>query len=531
MILRKPYAILIKYFKVIHIVLFVLCCYLMFTLKSNYDFLKECVNYEGISYYDGIANEHLPAILFVVTIILLLAGIAILLLMKQKNKPVLYYRVLIIYSTVLFVCLIILRSFYSGLKSSTPDLLTISAYRDISMALYLVSFYFIGVTFIRGFGFDIKKFSFEQDLKELKGLEVTDADNEEFEVALEFDKEKWRSKIRKEKRLMSYYLKENAKILIMIGSAAIIIGGTLAYIDYKENVKIYKENEEVTFDGIVYKINNTYVTDTAKNGKKLKGQYVIVQFSCVAAGEDKKINVGSTKLTINGKEYRPNTQLGKDFNDIGTPYVKQYVGSTPQQFIFVFDVDKNLKGDFLLQVFKELGSGKDLVKYGKISLKPKYFFNEINEENAYGTEVDVSKSFLKRGTVNIKDHEIAQRYIVDYEECKDIIGSDEKDCKQFKKSIFSVTGNNILKIGYESKDLKVNNIRYYFNLEYLDNGKEISISNDELILAYKDNEYLYFEVPSYVDDSDEFNIILNIRDSFYKFKDKINKEEVKEVEG
>ena len=516
MILRKPYAILIKFFKLIHIILFVLCVYLMFVLKNNYEFLKQCVSYEGISYYQELAGDKIPTTLFIVAFILLIAGTAILFLMKQKNKPVLYYRVLIIYSIVLFVILILLRNFYSSLKDVKPDLLTISAYRDCSLFIYIITFYFIGVTFIRGFGFDIRKFSFEQDLKELKGLEVTEDDNEEFEVALEFDKDKWISKFRKEKRLLSYYLRENSKILSIISIVIILIGGIWSYLDYTENTKVFKEKEEIEFGNIIYRIDNTYVTNKSKDGTDLKKQFVIVQFACVSNSGEHQINVHSTKLMIGDKEYRPNTQIGSYFSDIGTLYVKQFITKDAKRFIFVFEVDTNLSGDYTLYLFKDLGSNEELIKYGKIKLSPKYFLNDINEEISMGTNTNLSKSFLNNGNINIKDYEIKSKYIVEYEDCKNK-GKDNEKCTQYKKSIFSESGNNILRLSYESSDIDIKSLKSYFNLEYNQNGKTKTVSNKEMIYSFSDKEYIYFEVPSYINSDLEISIILNIRDSIYKF--------------
>ena len=47
MVLRRPYAFLIKYFKLIHIILFILFAYITFKANNIVTFFKDYILYNG----------------------------------------------------------------------------------------------------------------------------------------------------------------------------------------------------------------------------------------------------------------------------------------------------------------------------------------------------------------------------------------------------------------------------------------------------------------------------------------------------
>ena len=58
MVIRKPYAFLIKYFKIIHIVIFITLIFLLFKLRAIYIFFKN--KYINFLYFKGIKNFFTP---------------------------------------------------------------------------------------------------------------------------------------------------------------------------------------------------------------------------------------------------------------------------------------------------------------------------------------------------------------------------------------------------------------------------------------------------------------------------------------
>ena len=176
MIIRKPYAFLIKYFKIIHIAIFILLSILLFKLRAIYMFFKNYLLTGTYIYVSNMASKYIGFPLILISIILIGAFLLIFLLMKQKKKPIIYYLSALIYASLCFISFIILTSVFSSLEFSSLSNRTIALLRDLSMILYYADFIFIIVSFIRGFGFDIKKFNFDKDLQV---LDITEKDREE----------------------------------------------------------------------------------------------------------------------------------------------------------------------------------------------------------------------------------------------------------------------------------------------------------------------------------------------------------------
>ena len=91
--------------------------------------------------------------------------------------------------------------------------------------------------FIRSLGFDVKKFNFKSDLKE---LEITDKDSEEIELNLNFQTYKAERTIRRFIRELKYYYLENKKVIYIIGAALVIILGFLIYKNTEKIKYTYK---------------------------------------------------------------------------------------------------------------------------------------------------------------------------------------------------------------------------------------------------------------------------------------------------
>ena len=95
MILRKPYAFLIKHFKMIHIILFLLGCFVLYQTNGLYSMIEE---YQQLMIYNETVNSVLtyvstPTILALVAIIII-SGVLIYLL-YYKKKPVIFYFLVI----------------------------------------------------------------------------------------------------------------------------------------------------------------------------------------------------------------------------------------------------------------------------------------------------------------------------------------------------------------------------------------------------------------------------------------------------
>ena len=96
MVLRKPYKFLIKHFKVIHLVLAIMSSYLLVRTNSLTKFFGEYISGNETLVAVGTSTEYFGLMMIMFIILLLVGLIAILIIMKMKDKPVVFYIISII---------------------------------------------------------------------------------------------------------------------------------------------------------------------------------------------------------------------------------------------------------------------------------------------------------------------------------------------------------------------------------------------------------------------------------------------------
>ena len=471
MIIRKPYAFLIKYFKVIHITLFVFMTYLLFKTRNIYIFFKDFLKTGTYTYIENIVSNYINIPMIIISIILIGILFLIYFLMKQKKKPVFYYLMAIIFYTVTFASLIFFMSVYSNLEYQSYSNQSLVIFRDLSMVLYYLNYFFIVISFVRGFGFNIKKFNFEKDIKE---LDITEADREEIEVSANVDYENVFNFFRKRKRYLKYYFKENSFILIVF--LVIILLGLTAYLSIDKFIinKNYSEGELISINNLEYIINNSYLTNKDKYGNFLKDKetyYLVVDFNVLNKNlENKKIEKDLSRVKIGKNYYYSKSNYVSKFNDLGVVYKNQLLmKGVNNNYIFVFEIGNlpNEKIVFELYSNKNVVNGEAVIKYKNIILDT-ITFKETNLCSFKLMEkINLENTYLENISFNLNDYEILDKYTYTYTKCdKDI---NDGECLDYEASIVPSIRKKLLKIDYAISDNDIN-IFDYLNVLYETNG-------------------------------------------------------------
>ena len=428
MILRKPYAILIKYFKLIHILMFVFFAYFVFVIRKIYLFFSDYVKTSNFTYFEDMTTRYVPIIVFFMVILLLGFAILIFLLMRKKDKPVLFYRLLILYCAILLVLFIYLFIFFRSLDTTVYEPLRIVINRDIVLFIYIINFFFVAFSFIRGFGFDIKKFSFDKDRKE---LQLEESDSEEYEVNVTIEKEDVVDYLNKQKREFKYYLKDNSLILSIAGGILLLGIIVYVYLNFFVINKVYKENQEVTNGKVSYVVNSSYVTKIDKYGKVLgnKNDYLIVNISVTNNQTTGYLDGQAFRIHIDDEYYYPLTSTCDMFTDLGECYKNQQLKvNTTNDFIMVYKIKTDYKKIYL-EILKNKG---DEYKYNKVLLDyQKFDVKEVNYQ--------MNDSFNINGNSHqIINYEISDRSEYQYEECVNEI------CNNYIKTVSPRMGEAVL---------------------------------------------------------------------------------------
>ena len=492
MILRRPYAFLIKYFKIIHVFLFGLFGFLLFSLRKIYLFLIDYVKKGTFNYTDNIAGKYVPIILIVLLFIAIISGIFIYLLMKRKEKPSLFYILLTAYSGIAFFLLIFYRNFFASLELTSYETLTIIIYRDIMAFLYYICYFFVGVLFIRAFGFDIKKFSFEKDKRELN-LDVTDS--EEVELGVSVDKYDALKALRKQKRELGYYYRENDKffnILAIVLVAGIII---FLYIHFFVNNKVYSETSTISLGNIDFKVIESFVTDKDGYQKIVSpnNNFLVMNLQINNKNDstyyfDREI----FRIAYNDNYLYPATSYCSSFSDIGncyTPNSKIQKGN--QEFILIFKISEPSFNGY----FEILKNKSDNYKYERMRIKSSPI--EVAREN-----YEMNNNYF-----NVTNHTFVDNTSVEHNEC-----DKDGNCVINKKNLYSDFDKKIMILTVSNiSDFTEEFLENYLGIYYKVNNTIYDITSDKIDILDINENNIYITVPKIVLNQKENGLVFKTR--------------------
>ena len=133
MVIKKPYAFLIRNFRLIHAVLFGLLLFIAVQSFGIYTFFSNYVKNHSFYATDGLANSYVPMSIFVVIVVAILVTFLIYYILSKKQKSNRAYLFIFMYCIVLFVYFIYVRSVFVGLEDAQMGIESSRAMRDISI--------------------------------------------------------------------------------------------------------------------------------------------------------------------------------------------------------------------------------------------------------------------------------------------------------------------------------------------------------------------------------------------------------------
>lgn len=531
MILRKPYAFLIKKFKLIHMLLSVLMAFLLYKSYSVYSFFNNYLKEAKFNVIDNISSKYITPTMYIVTIFIIAITITIIVLMNFKKKPIKYYFI----STITYFIFIFVFIFaFNELKQiewNELNIQMIKITRDILFVTYLIQIPFIVINIIRATGFNIKKFNFEKDLRELN---IDNDDNEEFELDLQLNSDEVKTSFRRRIRIIKYVIKENKYLLLIFISIVMIISGTLIYAQQELFNKIYDENEILNTANFKIKVLDSYQLDTNTNGNDItlgKYSFTVVRLSLTNKTEE-NLSISLENFRIRTDEfttYKPNTDNYKSFIEFGKGYSGEQIPSNDtKEYIIVFKVNKEEKDKDKILEYLTGGKRKDgelILNYAKFKLNTNFLDKkETIVTTSLNDKIDFNKSLLKESSIVIKKVEFKKSYTDKYKKC---IGKKcydintyiiPKDTNKYDKIIMKVDYDLTLDQNINSSEIsdqfisKFANLRYVIkDREYFHNINLIDVTPSEI------KGYSYLEVKSEVKEASNIYLDFKIRDKIYTY--------------
>lgn len=532
MILKKPYKFLIKNFKLIHLILTILMVYIIYRFSRIINFFDVAISSSA-----GVLSTNPTEYLYDIYIYLAIFGIVLftiiviyLLFMKKKSIK-LYIGTIIVY-VLAFILIAYSYNVIGDMELKIVDPKIIRNARDFLVVISIAQIVEIALFGIRALGFDIKKFNFKEDLKE---LEIVEEDNEEFEFNINIDVNKAHRKVNKGRRFLKYFYVENRYLFFFISSISVCFLCLIIYLSMGVYNKKYTQTDFFTTRDFTLAISNSYTTDLDYKGNKISENktFVILELTIKANGtKSKQINLANPELIVGyNKYYHDSTYIDK-FIDIGNGYNNEYIDNQFIKYLLVYPIDKNDIGKEMTFRYVDIGSITSTeAKTINVEISTRNL-DQIKETKEYnlGDTIDFKGSILENTKFKIDKQAVNNIFRVNYDFCVN-----DYECypsiEYLKPSIVNNYDKTLLRINgsieWDSNAARskttdmFNFISLYGTFNYKINGMD---KNDNTMLKnvksirLKQEDTYYLEIIKEIQNAEELSLVLKIRDYVYVYK-------------
>ena len=510
MIIRKPYAFLIKYFKFFHFIMLIFSLYIVYKSNKILAFFNEYVSTRLTNFNETFISDNIPLILFLFAFIIVIFSTFIIVLFRKKDKPILFYVISSIYYFVYIILCIITMQIMRTIMIEGIEQKTARLYRDIWLIVYLVQYIFVVVCLVRTFGFDFKKFNFNEDYQKFK-IEETDNEEVELKTAFDADRVKMKAAMKKEEFKAFYY--ENRFIIILIFVLTFIIIPSSFLIKYYVDSKIYIENDNIIFDNYEMVIDSSLYTQKDSKGNilfKNDNYYLIVKFKAKSKNDNEiSIDLENIKLEISDNIYSPKTTYYEYFKDIGSGYYNQKISNEFKEYILVYVINEgDLKSEKILRIAKKINLSDNSIdiKYNRISLNPVNIDENVNKKTIeFNTKYKFEDYFLNNSSLILSHYNVKDKFIYN-------VNNKDKYIVNTYGLVLSITyefDNNNIDLSYLLQNYGI--IRYKINnLFYTEKINNITPKD-------YDGNNLFFSVKEDIKLSDSIELVIKLRNNEYVF--------------
>lgn len=531
MILKKPYAFIIKHFRAIHLLLLIPMLYLIIKTKNIVSFFAEYIANDYTFRFDNVltslSGNYINIFMYLAVIVILIVSIFLLIVLQKKEKPTRYYSISIVYYIVILVLLTTCFSIFEQIENDTLNMTFARIIRDLAFIIHYSQYAFVVFNVIRGVGFNPKKFNFKSDLA---NLEIDSEDSEEFEFLVGGDPYKAKRTARRLLRELKYYYLENKFVFTIVMVVIVIIAGTIIYRG-RDMTKVYKENDSIAFGFVNLKVKDSYISNLSASGNVIKEgkSYVILQIDVSNRyAEEKEFNYPNLALIVNNKQVSPLIHMGNYFIDYGNPYNGGKIKSnTENTYILVYEINRSdVANSYSLVAFSgynEKGAVNRTINIKPTIVKESSGINYVSK----GAMVNFEATNLGKTKASILDYQVANYFPYTYNYCLS-----ENNCRMINDSI-SITGsdmgrNTLLILDYKleldnesnymfsNKDYKSffeDFLRIKYKVEDKEYYKSISVLNSKYY-----NDKLVAKIDNEINNATEIEAIITVRNVAYSFR-------------
>lgn len=501
MILKKPYALLIKNFRLIHIILTFLAAYILNRTGTIYTFFTNYINngYNVVLTSDFTKNL-IPTTYFFAVLLTIGILITLLVLLKYKKKKSTQYDLFTFYYILLIIFIVIYYGIINTIANGIIEAEMARIYRDISLLVYLPQFLIVLMFSIRALGFNVKQFNFKSDYD---ALELRASDNEEVELNIEFDTSKATRNFHKFIREMKYYIKENLLYFsIIMGVLVFTVSySVISNLSFFTNTQ-HKVGETFVHKGVSVVVDNAQITNINLGGDViLEDKYFIVLTVTLenVTNDDVTISTNDYKIEIGGEMINPSVEYSSSFSDYGYSLVLPTVKySSKKTYVLPYIIDKDdISNSVSLKVYSGTYVSNNVTypTYNVINLKPELLTNNIKVDTLQlGETIDFTNSIIGSSLVKFTQYKIDNVHY--YEKEKTI----NNEVIKYTDSVYvDYTGT------YKNKTILAvsGSVTIDESTLYYSNNKSIeSLFNNFVKVSYEIDETTYEETITYIKKAD-----------------------------
>lgn len=515
MIIRKPYAFLIKNFRKIHIALLIIGLFVLYKTIDTAGFVNDFMSFGTYDVYANPITKHISGLMTIALLLMIAGSVALLFLLLHKKKPWKTYLVPVIVYVALFLILSMIKGFFGGYTDSV-DTANLRLSRDLLMLILVGQLPALGIFVMRIFGLDVKKFDFNADLE---FLDLSEEDREEIEVSLDVDINTFKRLWRRFLRNLDYFYREHkfisrAVIVILVG---LFIYNTYVFIFVTH--KTYRQGQVYNANGYTFKVLNSYFTDKDAAGNVISdgSNFMVLEIYVKNNSEPRVLDTGNFHLRAGSRRYgTTETTYAKEFEDLGTSYskVKELQRDEELTFLIIYKVDKNIRKNRFVLYYQEQGG---IFKLRKIKLKTQDISQVEKVKTLKLGDFFDAEVYKKEDSLSIES--VSFDTIADYSVNK----CSTTNCEIQSNTYTAPKGYKIMVISFASDAYEAKNmidfLKKYGRIDYKDSkGKTKTLDIDVAVNKNYLGKVIYLKVPDNFEKFESSYLYFTIRNKQYRYK-------------
>ena len=534
MILRKPYAFLIKHFRLLHAIITVCMVYLTYRTYKIYSYLSDYIRSGSLKVEKVDIDLIFNKTMFILPIVILLVLLILLIVMIRKHKPkTFYFANIIVYSVTLAIYLYI-QTNLNEMQFVIVSSQLVKLLKDFSEMVIIAQLITSALCLIRAIGLDLNKFDFNKDLLE---LDIDDVDNEEFEVSVEVESSDVTRVFKRRMRFLRYFYVENrTKIRLLLVLVVVLTGITIG-LNFVKRTDVLKQHKPFTVGRMTASVTNAYLIKNDYLGNSIfekdTRRLIVITLKARSTKKNDTINTAKTVLVIGKNTYYPTTEYNKEISDLGTVYANQKLTNEYKSYTLVYEVPKSevertIRFKFLSSI--DTSKKKAQASYVSINLHLNNIDKITNvEDREIGKIVKLNNEVLKKTVLRIDNMKIDDTFVNKYLFCLE-----EEECinsvEYIVPTLNSTQDKKVLQIDAKFVlDEEIENplatnlgtlISNFAKISYVLDGKAYTVNSLENLKyskSPKDN-IAYFEVPKEIYNAEDIVFRIKIRNQEYRYK-------------